>query len=72
MNDGRMTITDIAERIGVTTKTIIRWEKAKKVGVAKRDWRGWRIYDKHDLKRLRSFKETVVYYEEGADGDEKE
>jgi DNA-binding transcriptional MerR regulator len=25
-----MTITDVAERIGVTTKTIVRWEKAGK------------------------------------------
>ena len=68
MNDGRMTITDIAERIGVTPKTIVRWEKAKKVNRAKRDWRGWRVYDKSDLKRLRDFKETIIYYEEGSDG----
>ncbi len=67
MNDGRMTITDIAERIGVTTKTIVRWEKAKKVNRAKRDWRGWRIYDKSDLKRLKEFKETIIYIEEEKD-----
>ena len=64
MDDGRMTITDIAERIGVTSKTIIRWEKAKKVKPAKRDWRGWRVYDKNDLKILKSFKETIFYLEE--------
>ena len=68
MNDGRMTITDIAERIGVTPKTIVRWEQAKKVNRAKRDWRGWRIYDKNDLKKLRDFKETIIYYEEDGDG----
>jgi DNA-binding transcriptional MerR regulator len=59
-----MTITDVAEIIGVTPKTIIRWEKAKKVAKPKRDWRGWRIYDKGDLKRLREFKETIIYYGE--------
>jgi len=64
LNDGRMTITDIAERIRVTPKTIIRWEKAKKVKPAKRDWRGWRVYDKNDLKILKSFKETIFYLEE--------
>lgn len=70
MNDGRMTITDVAERIGVTPKTIIRWEKAKKVSRPKRDWRGWRIYDKNDFKRLKDFKETIIYYEEDGDGKE--
>ncbi len=61
MNDGRMSITDVAERIGVTPKTIVRWEKAGKVNRPKRDWRGWRIYDKTDLKRLKDFKETIIY-----------
>ena len=65
MNDGRMTITDVAERIGVTPKTIIRWEQARKVNRSKRDWRGWRVYDKNDLKRLKDFKETIIYEEDG-------
>ena len=64
MNGDRMSITDVAERIGVTPKTIIRWEKAGKVTRSKRDWRGWRIYDKSDLKKLKAFKETVVYVQE--------
>ena len=68
MNDGRMTITDIAERLGVTSKTIVRWEKAKKVTRPKRDWRGWRVYDKSDLRRLKDFKETIIYIEEDGDG----
>ena len=71
MGNGMMTITDVAERIGVTPKTIVRWEKAKKVGRAKRDWRGWRVYDKDDFKKLKAFKETVVTYEE-EDGNGKE
>ena len=68
MNDARMTITDIAERIGVTPKTIIRWEKSGKVTRAKRDWRGWRVYDKNDFKKLRNFKEAVINYEEDGNG----
>lgn len=68
MANGKMTITDVAIRIGVTPKTIIRWESAKKVARAKRDWRGWRVYDKDDLKQLREFKETIIYYEEDGDG----
>jgi len=63
-----MTITVVAERIGVTPKTIIRWEKSGKVNRPKRDWRGWRIYDKGDLRKLKDFKETIIYVEE--DGNE--
>ncbi len=70
MNDGRMTITDVAERIGVTPKTIARWEKSGKVNRPKRDWRGWRVYDKQDLKLLKSFKETIIYVQEDNDGKE--
>lgn len=67
-----MTITDVAERIGVTPKTIARWEKAGKVNVPKRDWRGWRVYDKNDLKELKTFKESIIYVEiEGEDGNGK-
>lgn len=67
MNDAKMSITDVAVRIGVTPKTIVRWEKSGKVGRAKRDWRGWRVYDKKELKELKSFKETITYIEEEAD-----
>lgn len=69
MGNGRMTITDVAERIGVTTKTIVRWEKTGKVTRPKRDWRGWRVYDKDDLKRLKNFKETIIYDGGDEDGD---
>lgn len=60
VSNGRMTITDVAERLGVTTKTIARWEKSGKVGRAKRDWRGWRTYEKEDFKKLKDFKDTVI------------
>ena len=64
MDDSRLTITEVAQRIGVTPKTIVRWEKSGKVNRPKRDWRGWRVYDKLDLKRLKQFKETIVYIQE--------
>ena len=68
MGNGRMTITDVAERIGVTTKTIIRWEKAGKIKRSKRDWRGWRVYDKDDFRQVKAFKETIIYVEEDGNG----
>ncbi len=61
MANGKMTITDVAERIGVTPKTIIRWEKSGKVRRSKRDFRGWRVFDDKDLKKLKAFRETIFY-----------
>ncbi len=58
-----MTITEVAERVGVSTRTITRWEATGKVEKAKRDWRGWRTYDHDDVEELITFHDTVVTYE---------
>ena len=68
MGNGRMTITDVADRIGVTAKTIVRWEKAGKIKCCKRDWRGWRVYEKNDLDTLKKFKDTIIIYTEDNNG----
>ena len=57
--DGRLTITAVAEQLGVTTKTITRWEKAGKIRRAKRDWRGWRVYSTEDVGMMKNLVETV-------------
>ncbi len=57
--NGRLTITEVAERVGVTTRTIRRWEAKEKVKKAKRDWRGWRIYDHDDIEEIIEFHDTV-------------
>ncbi len=54
-----LTITDVAEKIGVVPKTIIRWEKSGKVRRAKRDWRGWRVYSKQELGELKDFRNNL-------------
>jgi DNA-binding transcriptional MerR regulator len=66
VSNGRMTITDVADRIGVTPKTIVRWEKAGKITASKRDWRGWRVYEKDDFKKIKDFKESIFYVEEAS------
>jgi len=71
--NGRMTITEVAGRVGVTPKTITRWEKAGKITLSKRDWRGWRVYDKTDLRKLKEFKQTIIYVvkeEENGNGNQ--
>ena len=57
--NGWLSITEVAEKLGVTTKTITRWERAGKVRKAKRDWRGWRVYSPDDLKEMESFVQAV-------------
>lgn len=60
----RLTITDVAKDLGVTTRTIMRWEKAGKIKKPKRDWRGWRIYFEDDLTQIKKFYDTFYEYDE--------
>ena len=59
----RLTITEVAQLIGISAKTIMRWEKMGKVKKPKRDWRGWRVYDTQDLELIRNFHEAVFEVE---------
>mgnify|MGYP001590021252 CR=1 FL=1 len=60
--NGRLTITDVSEKIGVTTKTLIRWEKSGKILKPKRDWKGWRFYEEDDLVDIQRFVGTVYEF----------
>jgi len=55
----RFTITEVAKLVGVSAKTIARWEKDGKVKKPKRDWRGWRVYEESDISHIKEFHETV-------------
>ncbi|MBI4003959.1 MAG: MerR family transcriptional regulator [Candidatus Omnitrophica bacterium] len=57
--DSRLSITEVARQLGVTAKTITRWEKAGKIKRAKRDWRGWRTYSKEDVEEMKTLLEAV-------------
>ena len=59
----KLTITEVAKIIGVSPKTIARWEKVGKVRRPKRDWRGWRVYDEGDVLQIREFHETLFEVE---------
>lgn len=56
----RMTITEVADLIGISPKTLARWEKVGKIRKPKRDWRGWRVYDESDFSEIKRFHETLV------------
>jgi len=55
----RLTITEVAEKLGVSPKTVARWEKVGKIHKSKRDWRGWRVYDESDVEQIKEFHEAV-------------
>jgi len=55
----RMTITEVADILGISPKTLARWEKVGKIRKPKRDWRGWRVYDEIDVTQIREFHETL-------------
>jgi DNA-binding transcriptional MerR regulator len=56
----RMTITEVAQIVGISTKTIMRWEKMGKIKKPKRDWRSWRVYDESDLIQIRQLHEILI------------
>ncbi len=64
MSKQKMTITDVTDKLGVTAKTVARWEKTGKIGKPKRDWRGWHTYNAEDFKKIEQFKETI-FIEDG-------
>jgi DNA-binding transcriptional MerR regulator len=59
----RMTITEVAQIVGISTKTIVRWEKMGKIKKPKRDWRSWRVYDENDLIQIRQLHEILIEVE---------
>lgn len=60
----RLSITEVAKAVGVTSRTIMRWEKAGKIKRSKRDWRGWRFYHEEEVGEIRKFYETAYEYED--------
>ena len=63
-NNKRLSITQVARTVGVTPRTIMRWEKAGKIKKSKRDWRGWRFYHEDEVDEIKRFYESVYEYDE--------
>ena len=59
----RLTITEVASLIGISARTLARWEKTGKIRRPKRDWRGWRVYDELDVTEIKKFHEALFEYE---------
>jgi len=55
-----MTITEVAQMVGISVKTILRWEKMGKIKKPLRNWRSWRVYDESDLTQIRQLHEILT------------
>jgi len=50
-----LTIKDLAKVLGVSARTLMNWEKAKKIPPAKRDpMNNYRYYTPDDLKKIKT------------------
>ncbi|HRK61735.1 MAG TPA: MerR family transcriptional regulator [Candidatus Omnitrophota bacterium] len=50
-----LTIKDVAAVLGVSARTLMNWEKAKKIPQAKRDpMNNYRYYTQEDLKKIKA------------------
>ena len=55
-------VKDVAKIVDRDKTTIFRWEREGKVSKPKRDSRGWRIYSKKDVKKLKAVVENTMAY----------
>jgi len=40
---------DICDRFDISRATLFRWESDGLLNSVGRDWRGWRVYDEHNV-----------------------
>lgn len=46
---------EVAEAVGVSRQTLLRWFREKRVRDVKRDRNGWRLFTEGDIARLREW-----------------
>ena len=47
---------EAANCIGVSKNTLLRWLDEGLIDDVQRDWRGWRVWMKRDIERIKAFK----------------
>ena len=48
-----LTRAQVAQMLHITPKTLAAWEKAGRIPLPERDWRGWRLYDEAAIAAVR-------------------
>jgi DNA-binding transcriptional MerR regulator len=53
-----LSTVEAAKCIGVSKNTLLRWLDCGLIEDVERDWRGWRIWRDHDIKRAKAFQQV--------------
>ncbi|UCC98903.1 MAG: MerR family transcriptional regulator [Phycisphaerales bacterium] len=53
-----LSTVEAAKRIGVSKSTLLRWLDEGLTEDVERDWRGWRIWRRDDIARVKAFREA--------------
>ena len=49
---------EAAKGVGVSKNTLLRWLDEGLIEDVQRDWRGWRVWQKQDIERVKAFQEA--------------
>ena len=53
-----LSTVEAAKRIGVSKSTLLRWLDEGLVEDVERDWRGWRLWRRRDVERVKAFRKA--------------
>jgi CheY-like chemotaxis protein len=54
MSDGKFySSKDVCEQLQISKSTLFKWEREGLITKVRRDWRGWRLYDNHNLEEIK-------------------
>jgi DNA-binding transcriptional MerR regulator len=57
---GLYSLSEAAERIGVSPITLKRWLLSEKVSEVNRDRNGWRVFNDSDVERIKKYAQQLV------------
>ncbi|MBN2453765.1 MAG: MerR family transcriptional regulator [Candidatus Omnitrophica bacterium] len=52
-NKGFYLAQSVADKFGISKKTLLGWEKDGKISKPPKDWRGWRMYSESHIEQIR-------------------
>ena len=54
MSDGKFySSKEVCEHLQISKSTLFKWEREGLITKVRRDWRGWRLYDGHNLEEIK-------------------
>ena len=53
-------LSEVAGLVGISYKTIIRWEETDRIAKPKRNFRGWRMYTQAQVDEITAIKSELT------------